>query len=349
MSARCLLLFYLAAACFASAQQRASAPEDEIRRTVETYMNAVRRGDAELAGTASTTSARRVTPGGTVEFALRERLPSWKHRSNMIRRVEVLSPNTGVVIGVWKDFDAKPPFDTGTFHYVVLREGGSWMVSYVHEAFLPPPRAVSSLDAPHVRESNGDSDDWEPLFNGRTLDGWSGTDIGHELSQSWRVKDGCLVAIPGGPRSSLMTARQYLFFDFRFEWKAAPKTNSGVKYRLLGFDRILDGSREALGFEYQVADDDGDPGARIDPKQRSGALYSVTSVERSAARPFGEWNESRIVVTTDRVEHWLNGVVTARQPTDIPFASSIVLQHHTTEVWFRNVRIRRLEPKAGAR
>ena len=250
-------------------------------------MDAVRRGDGALARAVSTPSGRRVSAGGTAEFDLRERLPLWKHRSNMIRRVEVLSPNTGIAIGVWRDFDAKPPFDTGTFHYTLIRDGKSWMVRYVHKSFLPSPQTVSSLEPPQLIEGKAGPDDWEQLFDGRTLDGWSGTDVGQELGRSWRAEDGCLVAVTGGPRSSLLTRRQYLFFDFRFEWKAAPKTNSGVKYRLFGFDRILDGSREALGFEYQVADDDGDPGARIDPKQRSGALYSVTPVERSAAKPLG--------------------------------------------------------------
>ena len=342
MSVRCLLLLYLASAFLGSAQQSESGSEDEIRRTVEGYMNAVRRGDADLARAVSTPSGRRVSAGGTVEFDLRERLPGWKHRSNMIRRVQVLSPNTGIAIGVWRDFDAKPPFDTGTFHYTLIREGNSWMVRYVHESFLPPPQTVSSLDRPQSTEGRADPDGWEPLFDGRTLDGWSGTAVGQELGRSWRVEDSCLVAVAGGPRSSLLTRRQYWFFDLRFEWKAVPNTNSGVKYRLFGFDRILDGSREALGFEYQVADDDGDPGARIDPKQRSGALYSVTPVEHFEAKPLGQWNESRIVVTADRVEHWLNGSVTARSATDIPFASAIVFQHHTTEVRFRNVRIRSL-------
>jgi hypothetical protein len=260
----------------------------------------------------------------------------------MIRRVEVISPSAGVVIGVWRDFDAKPPFDIGTFHYTLIREGKSWMVRYVHESFLPPTQTVSSLSLPQSIGGRASPDDWELLFDGRTLDGWSGTDSGQELGRSWRVEDGCLVAVAGGPRSSLLSQRQYLFFDLRFEWKAAPKTNSGVKYRLLGFDRILDRSREALGFEYQVADDDGDPGARTNPKQKSGALYSIIPLERSSAKPLGQWNESRIVVTPTGVEHWLNGSVTARYPTDFPFASAIALQHHTTEVRFRDVRIRSL-------
>ncbi len=341
MSVRCLILFSFAFSFYGSAQQRESRPEDEIRGTVERYMDAVRRGDNALAETVSTSGRRRVSPGGTVGFDLREQLLSWKHRSNMIRQVEILSPNTGVAIGVWKDFDAKPPFDTGTFHYTLIREG-TWKVSYIHESFLPAPQAVSTLVPPHKTDGVAGADGWEPLFNGRSLDGWFGTSVGQELGRSWRVEDGRLVSVADGPRSSLVTARQYLFFDLRFEWSAGPKANSGVKYRLLGFDRISNDSREALGFEYQIADDQGDPGARIDPKQRSGALYSVTAVERSSAKPLGQWNESRIVVTADRVEHWLNGLLTARIATDLPFASSIVLQHHTTEVRFRNVRIRPL-------
>lgn len=342
MSVRCALLVSFAFSAYGSAQQtRESRPEEEIRGTVERYLDAVRRGENSLAEAVSTPGGRRVSPGGTVGFDLRGQLPSSKHRTNMIRRIEILGPNTGVAIGVWKDFDAKPPFDTGTFHYTLIREG-TWKVSYIHEAFLPAPQVVSSLMPPHKTDSVGGADDWEPLFNGRTLDGWFGTFPGQELGRSWRVEDGCLVSVVDGPRSSLVTARQYLFFDLRFEWSVGPKANSGVKYRLLGFDRILNGSREALGFEYQIADDQGDPGARADPRQRSGALYSVTPVERSSAKAPGQWNESRIVVTADGVEHWLNGLVTARAATDLPFASSIVLQHHTTEVRFRNVRIRPL-------
>jgi 3-keto-disaccharide hydrolase len=146
-----------------------------------------------------------------------------------------------------------------------------------------------------------------------------------------------------------MTEGQYLYFELRFEWMAATKANSGVKYRLLGFDRLGGLSREALGFEYQVADDEGEPGTRVDPKQRSGSLYAVTAVERSLAKPVGEWNEGRIVVLPDHVEHWLNGQLTASHATDVPFASTIVLQHHTTEVRFRNIRIKRLGAETAGR
>ncbi len=103
--------------------------------------------------------------------------------------------------------------------------------------------------------------------------------------------------MPKGTRSGLLTRRRYLSYELRFEWAAATESNSGVKYRLLTFDRLGGRSAEPLGPEYQIADDNGDPGAKVDARQRSGALYSVIPVEKPAAKPLGEWNERRIVVT----------------------------------------------------
>ena len=341
MSARRFSVTLILSAVFGLAQKSASStPEEEIRRVATEYINGVRLGDRAKVEAVATHKARNTSPGGIAQIALGVPLPSWKRRSNLIRRVEVLGPNTGVVIGVWRDFDAAPPFDTGTFHYTLTREQGFWKIAYSHESFLPAPRNVSSV--PDGTPERG-PDGWETLFDGRTMNSWLSTDWGEESQPSWRINDGCLVAIAGGPRASLITRRQYLFFELHFEWLAVAKTNSGVKYRLFGFDRIGRRSREAMGFEYQIADDEGDPGARIDPKQKSGALYSVTPVERSAAKPLGEWNEARIIVTAAQVEHWLNGTLTARYATDIPFASAIALQHHTTEVRFRNISIQSLD------
>jgi hypothetical protein len=47
-------------------------------------------------------------------------------------------------------------------------------------------------------------------------------------------------------------------------------------------------------------------------------------------------------VDNTHVEHWLNGVKVVEAELDAAFESPIVLQHHHTEAWFRNVKIRRL-------
>lgn len=79
--------------------------------------------------------------------------------------------------------------------------------------------------------------------------------------------------------------------------------------------------------------------------------------------PIGEWNQGRIVLRNRIVEHWLNGVIVVRYqlydpafmkllstaPTDSVMAGwskwnrPVSLQHHHGDVWFRNLKIRRLE------
>jgi hypothetical protein len=205
----------------------------------------------------------------------------------------------------------------------------------------PPEHRIAALDPDPPTDAGPDR--WITLFAGKNLEAWVSAAAGADLSQSWRIEDGALVAVPGAVeagRWGLLTRRLFRFYELRFEWLAAPGSNSGVKYRLVAFDRLGDRSAEPLGAEYQVADDYGDAGARVDPRQRSGALYSAIRVERSTALPLGNWNASRILVTPEHVEHWLNGTKTAAYKPDIPFASAIALQHHGTEVRFRNIRIR---------
>jgi hypothetical protein len=95
------------------------------------------------------------------------------------------------------------------------------------------------------------------------------------------------------------------------------------------------------------------------------ALYGYLIPSRD--RPLhaaGEWNESRIVVRGNHVEHWLNGrkvvefeanspslleTVRAKNRNDAKELESlkshetpVVLQHHNSEVWFRCLRVRSL-------
>jgi hypothetical protein len=328
--------------------------EEQIRRVITQYLEGVAQTDPVKVAAVTTGTAMVQSAGGTVLTRLADRArTSSKPRATLIRRVVVLNPSTAVALGIWRDF-TPAPFGTGTVEYTLVREQGYWRIAHRHDAFLPEPRQVASPMTAQVERMQSDTsaeehDRWQSLFDGKTMNGWIGTDSEAEVGASWRVENNCFVTVPGGGRSSLITTQQYLFFELRFEWLAAAKANSGVKYRLLGFDRLGGLSREPLGFEYQVADDEGDPGARIDPKQRSGALYGLTAVDRSFSKPIGEWNQSRILVLPTHVEHWLNGQLTASYATDLPFASAIVLQHHTTEVRFRNISIRRISTSSAPR
>jgi hypothetical protein len=118
----------------------------------------------------------------------------------------------------------------------------------------------------------------------------------------------------------------------------------------------------ARGIEYQLADDD-HPDAR-DPVRRAGSLYSAIAPNPMLPPRLGSFNHSRIVVASGRIEHWLNGtkVVDAALASaevqkvlrgnrskkgepeqSLLEASPISLQNHSSEAWFRNIKIRILD------
>jgi len=215
---------------------------------------------------------------------------------------------------------------------------------------------------------------WRLLFDGRSLAGWRGigrTDVppGH-----WVINDGAIRKIPtkdvplqkdGQPLAGgdLMTDGTFGDFELCFEWKISPGGNSGVKYNVSEeMSRANPPGTAALGFEYQVLDDDLHADAKNGPNRTAGALYDLIGPDPAAKklRPVGEYNTARIVFVGNHGEHWMNGkkileydLGTPRM-TDLLFKSKyrtvkgfadrrvahIVLQDHTDAVWYRNIKIR---------
>jgi hypothetical protein len=196
------------------------------------------------------------------------------------------------------------------------------------------------------------------LFDGKSLDGWT-TAGGDPVTRGWTVEDGMLVRTSRG--GSIFTTKEYGDFDLSFEWKIAPRGNSGVKYRVAFFEKGVYGNPGNLGCEYQIFDD---VGRRTGPEHSCGALYALypPSTDKTL-RPVGEFNESRIVARGSKIEHWLNGakVVDADTSSDdwkrriadskfhdvAGFAQNakgrIELQDHGSKTWFRNIVLRPLE------
>jgi hypothetical protein len=94
-------------------------------------------------------------------------------------------------------------------------------------------------------------------------------------------------------------------------------------------------------------------------KQHTGGLYDIFAPAKPQAKPAGEFNQSRLVVSGKHVEHWLNGVLVAAYQTDsaetaagiasskfrnVPgfadkIATPVLLQDHNTTVWFRDLKL----------
>ena len=214
-------------------------------------------------------------------------------------------------------------------------------------------------DATKASETQRDNDAVIALFNGKDLTGWRF--YKDRQNDSWEVIDGVLHCKPfdvAEKRADLVSSERFENFELSFEWKLPAQGNSGVMYRVTDeFDESY-----FSGPEYQLLDDLG-PGER-DKDQMTGSLYDMfaASPERKS-KPVGEWNESKIVVFNNSVEHWLNGeqVVAAEIGSSMwiekkanskwndakGFATTpngfIALQDHGSEVWFRNIKIRALK------
>jgi hypothetical protein len=146
-----------------------------------------------------------------------------------------------------------------------------------------------------------------------------------------------------------------------------PGANSGVKYNVSEELSLANASNHAaLGFEYQVLDDELHPDNTI-ASHRAGGLYDIVApTAAKRLRPVGEWNSARIVLRGNQGEHWLNGARVVEYELGTPRLDSllarskyrpiprfaerrqghIVLQDHGDEVHFRSIKIRDL--KGGA-
>jgi hypothetical protein len=213
---------------------------------------------------------------------------------------------------------------------------------------------------------------WRLLFDGRTLTGWRGLGRDSVPTAHWVVVDGAIKKIASGdiPRrpdgqpvagGDLMSEATFSDFELAWEWKVTPGANSGVKYNV-SQELSLTLGQAAIGFEYQILDDDRHPDGNL-ASHRTGALYDLVAPnERKQLRRVGEWNRARVVLRGSHGEHWLNGekvvefdlgtarmdsALTASKYHPIPWfalrrAAHIVLQDHGDEVYFRNIKVRPL-------
>jgi hypothetical protein len=198
---------------------------------------------------------------------------------------------------------------------------------------------------------------WVLLFDGRSTAGWTEV-TGKPFPAAWTVEDGCLRALAPASKQDLRAPGVYRYFELRWQWKLAAKGNSGVKYLVQKFDEWTNAAgrqARARGLEYQIYDDSAAGEGAGDPAKQCGALYGIRAATAQAARPLGEFNESRIVVRRARVEHWLNGVKIVDFSTTDPAVRVVLaryaaraeavpegylsLQNHGGLVWFRDLKV----------
>lgn len=200
-------------------------------------------------------------------------------------------------------------------------------------------------------------DGFRLLFDGTSLNGWSGWRR-DTVPGGWTAAGGNLTFTPGTEGGDIRTAQQYGSFELRLQWRVAPGGNSGIMYRATE-DR---GAPWETGPEMQVLDDDRHPDGTNDLTS-AGAVYGLYPAKPGLVRPAGVWNDVRLVVNGQDVEHWLNGHLIAKftigsedwikRISESKFASMpdfgkrergyIVLQDHGDKVEYRTIRIKALD------
>jgi hypothetical protein len=204
-------------------------------------------------------------------------------------------------------------------------------------------------------------DDFKPLFDGRTLDGFEQ----HGGKAKYAIENGEIVgtSVPNTPNSFLCTKKHYGDFLLELEFKVDPGLNSGVQIRSEVFDKeteisLGDGKKKPVPADrvhgYQVEIDPSDRAwtAGIYDEGRRGWLNDLKNNEpaRKAFRQ-GQWNHLKIVCKGDRLQTWLNDVPAADLTDNLTPKGLIALQVHGIgdkaesigkQVRWRNIRLKTL-------
>ncbi len=210
---------------------------------------------------------------------------------------------------------------------------------------------------------------WILMFDGETTDDWrrfGKTDV----PGVWSAKDGTLMCrgvkrddAKPDEKGLIIYDDKFSNFHLKLDWKISECGNSGIFYlgQEEGYPSIIQTAPEM-----QVLDNSCHPDAKNgkNGNRQAGSLYDLIPATPQNAKPAGEWNSAEIIVKNGKVTHIQNGkkVVQYKLWTDewkelvsgskfpkiredwhdVPKEGYIGLQDHNDDVWYKNIKIRKL-------
>ncbi len=223
-----------------------------------------------------------------------------------------------------------------------------------------------------------DKDGYIILFDGTSTKGWRGY-CKETLPGKWSIEEGTLkFSGSGGGEAQekdggdIIFAHKFKNFELSIDWKVAKGSNSGIFYLA---QEIKDQPIYISSPESQVLDNENHVDAKMgkDNNRQSTSLYDMIPAKPQNAKPFGEWNNTKITVFKGTVLHAQNGENVVEyhlwtpQWTEMLQASKfslekwplafellnncggdkregyIGLQDHGDDVWFKNIKVKILE------
>jgi sugar phosphate isomerase/epimerase len=175
---------------------------------------------------------------------------------------------------------------------------------------------------------------------------------------SWAVEDAVLTRKgTKDSRGDIWTKETYGDFILDLEFKVAEKTNSGIFFRTANVRDPVQ-----TGIEVQVYDSNGSPEIN---KHDCGAVYDCLAPAKNMVKRPGEWNRCTITCKANKIYVLLNGRQIIDMDLDLwtepnknpdgtknkynmafkyrPRVGHIGFQDHGHPVWYRNLKIKRLE------
>lgn len=196
---------------------------------------------------------------------------------------------------------------------------------------------------------------WVLLFDGKTTEGWM--DSQQKPVEASHVKDGTLNPHP----CNYMLIHKEVHDNFRLslDFRISQKCNSGVFIRTFP---LTPREGRDIGFNgIEVAVDDTMTSGFHD----TGAIYDLVKPTANAMKPAGEWNQMLITCDNNLISVEVNGIEVSRMDLDQwttankrpdgtdhkfdvaykdhPRQGYIGLQDHGSDVWYRNIKLKKLK------
>jgi 3-keto-disaccharide hydrolase len=169
------------------------------------------------------------------------------------------------------------------------------------------------------------NNEWQSLFNGKDLSGWSVKGG----KAPFVVEDNAIVgaSVRNSPSTFLASNKRYDDFILELEIKVDRTLNSGVQFRSNSMPEYKNGAVHGYQMEADTSERQWSGG--IYDQSRRGWLYNLTRNEACrGAFNNGSWNQYRIEAIGNHIRTWVNGVACSNMWDNKSQSGFIAFQVH---------------------